>query len=567
MRNLRKHIALASRAMAVVAAVAMLLSLPSCGGGRVPQSLVEADSLMTEAPDSALSLLLELPDDSLPSKEAHAYQALLVTQAMYKCYLSFDSDSLINVALDYYKHHGDRDKLTRALTYKGAVMEELGDASAAIEYYKQAESTADPEDHFNLGYAKLRIASAYQGQHMIDSTPMLLHKEALREFTIVGDEHYRLLCYNAIGSEYRDINPDSAIWYLQQAISLSKRTAYEDLRKQSCYLELAIYYALLGVDYEQAILYIDSIFSQGPYLLNQSGPFLVKAQAFANLGKPDSARYYLKRSEDFLALSPTRDSVYYLKCKADIAKYEGDSLNYYKYERDAESKSSNALIQSLQVSLKEADQKYDNEVLTHSNLRYKYSLILALIAVLLLLSLSYFLYQLYTRKKQQTQENIMLIEQLHNDIRQMDNALSQHKNMNERLKGTIKSQIDTISALIEKHDILANSQPNKFIENFKQAVSINKTDESFWKEIQAYVDSEYNQIITRLKSNNNDLTQNDINFLCLCCCQMPPTIIMSCMGYSDVHAVYTRKQRLAKKLNLSGKLDEFLQSNATTAEE
>ena len=46
--------------------------------------LVELDSLITVAPDSAAALLEAIPADSLPTAADCAYRALLLTQAKYK---------------------------------------------------------------------------------------------------------------------------------------------------------------------------------------------------------------------------------------------------------------------------------------------------------------------------------------------------------------------------------------------------------------------------------------------------------------------------------------------------
>ena len=46
--------------------------------------LVELDSLIAVAPDSAAALLEAIPADSLPTAADRAYRALLLTQAKYK---------------------------------------------------------------------------------------------------------------------------------------------------------------------------------------------------------------------------------------------------------------------------------------------------------------------------------------------------------------------------------------------------------------------------------------------------------------------------------------------------
>ena len=119
--------------------------------------LAAADSLMEVRPDSALEILDSVDSKSL-SGENRAYYALLLTKAQYKNYITITSDSLINIALDYYDS-GDRH--IEALIYKGAALQDMGLTTEAIDCYKKAESLI-PEDNYELlGYVNMRLGSLY----------------------------------------------------------------------------------------------------------------------------------------------------------------------------------------------------------------------------------------------------------------------------------------------------------------------------------------------------------------------------------------------------------------------
>ena len=115
-----------------------LWSLGGCGGHpHYDTRLTAADNLLKQDMDSTLTLLEAINLGSLGNEADRAYHALLLTEARYRCYIPATSDSLINVALDYYERHGEeREKLTRAYIYKGAVIEELGQYREAMQYYK-----------------------------------------------------------------------------------------------------------------------------------------------------------------------------------------------------------------------------------------------------------------------------------------------------------------------------------------------------------------------------------------------------------------------------------------------
>ena len=130
--------------------------------------------------------------------------------------------------------------------------------------------------------------------------------------------------------------------------------------------------------------------------------------------------------------------------------------------------------------------------------------------------------------------------------------------MNEELKTTIRNQIDTFTQLVEMHNTQFTYSPKKFGELFRKTYSVNQPDVSFWSGIRAYADSTCSGIITHTLESNPPLTEADVNFLSLCCCDLPTTVIMACMGYNDLHSIYNKKRRIAKALGLEGKLDDYI---------
>ena len=102
--------------------VALILLAGCRQGGVDSPRLVELDSLIAVAPDSAAALLQAIPADSLPTAADRAYRALLLTQAKYKADIHAYRLDTINLAVTYYADGHDKDKRTRSLLYKGCVM-------------------------------------------------------------------------------------------------------------------------------------------------------------------------------------------------------------------------------------------------------------------------------------------------------------------------------------------------------------------------------------------------------------------------------------------------------------
>ena len=103
-----------------------LLSFGSCNKPKhTAEALCRAEALMYTSPDSALQMLEAIPDPELLTGETQADYALLLSLARYRCYVPATSDSLINIAVQYYKDNGTADKKGRTWYTYGGIIDEL----------------------------------------------------------------------------------------------------------------------------------------------------------------------------------------------------------------------------------------------------------------------------------------------------------------------------------------------------------------------------------------------------------------------------------------------------------
>ena len=119
------------RALRSLLACAALLTLLLCGCGQsaTHRTLLHAESIMENHPDSAYALLSALRVDSAAPEEDRALHALLLTQAMHKTYRLWENseeeinhaDSLIGSAVDYYRKNSPDSMLMKACYYQGEV--------------------------------------------------------------------------------------------------------------------------------------------------------------------------------------------------------------------------------------------------------------------------------------------------------------------------------------------------------------------------------------------------------------------------------------------------------------
>ena len=545
--------------------LAMLASMLSgCSGrsARYDSQLVAADSILKRnEPDSALRLLTAIDGRQLSTAGDRAYYALLLTQAQYRCYANITSDSTINVALDYYKRHdGEHEKLTRAYLYKGAVTEVLDHPKEAMTYYKRAANEAAPDDHFNLGYANMRIGSLYRDYLVKDSADITFLKQALYHFRQVPDNFYVAQCLSTIGSSYSAINcKDSALIYLDQADKLIKAQNLKSIEiLNQRYLADLKMFSHNVKDIEEAkniaVSLADKDTDERNHLL------MAAAYTLAKLNKVDSANYYLEQVEKDKLTDGSR--VLYNDCLAELARCHGDAdqfqFYYVKASQIADSLSDNA----MQFKLRDVEAKYDNEVLKNRSLRYRHNWIVSLLAALLLVGASLWAAMAMRRRLRERQRQVLesedTIERLRNETALLSSQLNAHQAMSDDLKQAIRYQIDIFSQLVEKHAVKHVNSPKKFSEAFLEAYHKCEPDSAFWLSLRTYANSQYNNIIDQSIADYPELSKTDINYLSLYCCGPPLSVIMACMGYGQSHTAYNKKRHVAQVLGSSNNLDAYV---------
>ena len=144
----------------------LLLLLTGCNDPKpVTDALTRAEALMNEYPDSAWAVLNTLSPDEMGQNRTRAHYALLYTQAQDKTYRDETNDSLISIAVDYYRHTDDARRKFLSYYYKGRVYTNAKDYLNATSCYMEAEQLADAvgDDYLTgLLYAELgRIYRLY----------------------------------------------------------------------------------------------------------------------------------------------------------------------------------------------------------------------------------------------------------------------------------------------------------------------------------------------------------------------------------------------------------------------
>ena len=557
--------------LAVLIAMAVLVAaVTGCGGAhRYDGRLMAADSLMHDNPDSALAIIQAVCPDSLTTEGDRAYRDLLLTQARYKCYIVATSDSDINRALAYYRQHkGEREKLTRAYIYKGAVMDELGHPDSAMFYYKHAEATAARDDYFNLGYSKLRIAELYQAQISQDSAAICRLKDAIGYFTILNDTNYLISCYGKLGAICGTRYPDSTEKYLSHAIALAQ--SFKPSKQYTYKSKLAGFYFYNKHDYQRAKDLAMDILKNGAEFCDESLFYYDAIQSFIKLGQLDSAKYVLK-----LTPAPENpvDSMCYYNVMAEMAKAEHDPEQYGYYESLSKGITTDIMASTNEKVLTNAEKDFHYQLLEkqHSqSLQSNRSLALILTLLLcLLLAAGYAIYRMNQSVRLHKEEKQIIKREMESTLVRLDDLL-QHYTSSETSK-LVALRLEAINDLSEDirvriddegkvKQIVPISAYFKMLNERNRILQFTPSD-SFWEKMRISVDGEFKNIVSFVEEKYPDLTRNDIRLFSLFCANLSPQLIKVCMNYVNAKTASNYKSKFVrKKLGLDMNFEEFLKS-------
>ena len=540
----------------IIFLVMLVTLVTGCDGMyRYDGRLVAADSIMWDAPDSALAIVSTI--DTLTGEANQAYCDLLMTQARYKCYqeITASDDSAISHAITYYRtHSGEREKLTRAYLYKGAVMEELGRVDSAMFYYKTAEVNADEKDYFTLGYVNMRMGALYRDHYSIDGKDIEKYELAHKYLKLTDNKYYQVRCKINLGSLYRLNKPKDAEILLHDAMLLAHEvndtTAYI-----TCLQNLIMLYDH-NDEYEKAREQINHIKS---FTIGRISNLCLtsSARVYAKLGLIDTAEQYINLAKSRSILNPIEQISFYEGLSA-IALAKNDTLMYLRYER--KSKYLSDSIKSIQqtVTILNAEHEFDQTLKIAQKYQYQktftWLVCLSIFLILALLIIHYRRVHRYDKIidsiKQQSASQL-------SDLMLLKQRIENLKIQDQQLKSFISSHLNLTSEMIEA---CYHSPKSNLSEQVKRIVQFQQDNKQQWTQLYHYIDVEYNGIISKTHKAYPQLNDKDLLLIALTTTGFSYVQIAIIMGYANATSVGTIKQRLAHKMHLDGSLNDYINS-------
>ena len=176
--------------------------ITSCISVQFDRQLLDVESYIKDHPDSALCVLESIDVSQLNSNKDRSLHALLHAMALDKNFIDVDDDSLANVALEYFDHHGPRYYKARALYYKGLASYYAENYNLAIIEFSKAEQVSrECGDSLYLGMTYVCLADVY-GNCYNDIQEIYYLRAAKECFVALNELYYAHTVDARLGTAY-----------------------------------------------------------------------------------------------------------------------------------------------------------------------------------------------------------------------------------------------------------------------------------------------------------------------------------------------------------------------------
>ena len=470
--------------------------LAACGTDPVEQWLTRAEACMEVNADSALRCLQYIEATGACSDEQRARYALLRTQAMHKCRIPLESDSLINVAVAYYTNSDDHHRLALSLLYKGLVHKQNHQVEQATEAFVGSEQAFEGVEDNQY---KALLCNHYGALLMNQG----VYEEALDyslksyQYKLLGDSiHYIVSSCSQIAKLYKVLNmSDSAKAYYERGLSYVNGLS----RKQYYYALLQNYASFLmqNGELEKAERLFKECEINAPFEISDN-VYSALATFYQIVGRYEDALQYCRRtlqSTDSLTVCGGYLRLY------NIYKGMGqmDSAYHYhnlfrQYDSDITLRRQTAEVAAIPHKMKVAQLAKENRTLTGWRLWQAVSLVVVVLVA--------FVVYAVIRKRHSREQQVKDCK-----LQAVDNKLGKTSAELGRLKGAMANHVEAVERLKEEHRKILDRHKDE-IERLKKSVEELEADIRQMKATDRTAKKNEKDLKRALQTMENELGRN-----------------------------------------------------------
>lgn len=566
----------------------------SCADRVVIRELDDVETYISEHPDSALAVLDSISAMNIQGRKANAKFALLYSMALDKNHIYLTSDSLINIAVAYYKNHGTDLYKAKSWYYLGRIQQNAKEYIQAAASLSCAEKYVElSRDNFYAGMTHRAMGDVFNSTY--NSTEALKYYNlAYDDFEKAGMQEHSNYALLDIAKAYNDNKMfDECEKACKNAIDIAGNTHDTVLYAECLKLYASAIQNIKEVpDPPKTIRLFNYVSDTLKYALSVDD-YIVIADAYIHGGNLQSASSIIKQlrplvAEDDYASAKLSYSEYLLA--SSIGNFS-DALKYFEHTvAFQDSLLRNVLQQSILSAQRDMLKRQVEEDLYRIKSKDRTITISILFAFVVISFLSYIYYRKAKTQEKANAEYIRQIDEAVRQVRETSNLLQEKDiriaeldanlknagNSSEKYKtifGDLHTSIQKMHSLRLQHlDELCNEYyvyghtTSRYRRIFKQAETLVKSlsDEHEYLIIESTVNQFKHDIMTKARAELHDLKEEDFKILCYLYAEFSPSTISFLMNYDKVESIYIRKFRLKKKIeNSDSAQKKFFLDNLT----
>lgn len=451
----------------------LFLVLQSCRntGLEASRQLLQADALMSVAPDSSLAILNAV-DTALFDESRKAHYALLLTKARDKNYIFDSDDSMIRRAFSHYEDAGDSLEI-QSWFYEGVALNQAGRYGEAIYVLTEAFDKAVVQE--NWFYAGMCARDLSQVSKMI------YYPEDELKWACIARDMFRRSDHQAHAA-WMDPTIIAALTYngkFQEAIELAEsvdKKLFERDWSFRRFVVLAKIEALSKMSrYKDVIVEYDSLLKAG--YVNRVYDHIKLAESYMHVGQLTASQHHL--SEAVKLPKCTADTLYYMNIASQLSAAHGDwqtAYNIAKEWRHFSVRNEDSLITNRHTALAaevyRTNSRLKRAELEKSRMELTCWVVGSVLTVLLLLFVILFLKKRLENRKLQVDRYIQELSTLKEDLsKQIDEIEVSHSKRSDKFSKDIR---DLFSKHIRMLDSICDLKYNDSIKRECDGAALRK---------------------------------------------------------------------------------------------
>ncbi len=369
----------------------IVVLLASCNRNTpILEQMNMAENLMNTKPDSALTLLKNIPVTNIKGKEITARYALLKSMALDKNYIDTTTFDVLQPAINYYLKKGSPDEKLRTYYYQGRIYQNQGDDDSAMQSFLNGRDLKQVvTDSLLLAHTLVAQGTLYLKQYKINEF-VQNNIEAARLYGAIGKGIFEIKSYtNALDGYVMLNNQSPADSLLSICIPLVQKNPDGEVYLFTSLLTYTIKFSSTDE--------LKSFLDKYQDLELSKDETLNFARGYSKIGEQDKALNFLSRINPGTS---DLDSLKYAVIKIEILEKQGkyeQALNLYRnYSAMLERYQSKLLSQDLLFS----DKKHQLEIENIRNIQNRDRIIWAVLCGIFALTIlvGWLYYQAYRSK-------------------------------------------------------------------------------------------------------------------------------------------------------------------------